>query len=338
MIKKAEELLRKGEKEAKVGKWDETKKFLAQVIEILDGVENRKSKGVFSAALSLMAYAQARLGEFHDGVTNAKEALEISSSIDDIEGETEALRRLGYIHWRKGDFDLALEFYDASLEKAESFGGRELIGLLKLEKGTTLNTMGKHDNSEALMRESIEILTEVGNLSEVMRGLNNLGTCLVEQKRWDDALECYLKAYEMACREEDSLRKGWSALNIAECATKMDDPDKSLEYLPTALELLEKIDDKIGLALTHLEFGLAYYGKKVIDKAERHLMVALIMFDKLKLPHEEALTHTALGQLFRSTGKKDLAGLHLERARKIYTDLNITDKVEEIEKLIKSSD
>jgi len=335
MVEKAKDLVEKGEQEASLGRWNVASEHMAKAIELLWGKEDKEALGLLSSALSWKAYCDARLGRFLDGISEARRAMEIAASIGDVEGEADAMRRLGYIYWRKGDLNMALEFYNTSLEKAKASGSKGMVGLVKLDKATALARPGTYRQAEPLYREAADILLEVGNLSELNRALNNLGSCLMSMERYGEAIDSFRHCMENASRIDDVLRMGWAAMNIGECTTKMGDPEEALVFLDMALGFLEKIDDKIGIALAYLELGIAHREGGHMDKAEENLRKAFDKFVGLQLPSEEAETRVALGYLYKAKGDRALALEHFEKAREIYDGLDQKDQVEMIDMLIK---
>ena len=335
MVEDAAVLLNEGITEVRAGHYDAAIRLLDQARSLLDGKDDRPSKLVLSEALRWTAFAKARLGGFSEGVTLARKAMEISQSIGDGAGEADALRRLGHIHFRKGDYNLALEFFDTALKKATAAGATTEIGLIKLDQGATLSAMGRLKQSETSASEAIRILKDTDDMSELLRAYNNLGSCLSDQERYEEALEIFQIAKGIADNIGDEVRKGWSLLNIGSCLTDMGRSQEAIKPLKNALRLLEDHEDRAGIAFTHIEFGWAYTNTKELDLARRHLETALGMLERLELPAELGEVHEALAKVLTDTGDKPNVRAHLLKAKDSFAALSKDKDVARIEKLLK---
>jgi len=136
MVEKVNDLLEKAKTDIKTGEWKSASSVLGEAIDLVDRMEaDNELKARVSEALRLRSYTNTRMGDYTVAVADARRAMEISGAIGDLEGEADALRRLGYVHWRKGDNVLAQEFYNHGLEKAATCGAKQLMGKTLLEVG-----------------------------------------------------------------------------------------------------------------------------------------------------------------------------------------------------------
>ena len=106
-MKDPQDLIKDAETILSEGNWEAASKILVRVIsQIGEDPKDKGSKKVLSQALRLKAFADSRRGEHKAAIHGAKKAMNLSKEIEDLEGEADALRRLGYIYWQKADYPL----------------------------------------------------------------------------------------------------------------------------------------------------------------------------------------------------------------------------------------
>ena len=335
MDESAKDLLDAGIKQVKDGQYDASITLLNKARTLLDGKDDRPSKMLLSEALRWLSLCKARLGGFTEGVILARQAMDLSRSQGDDAGEADALRRLGHIHFRKGDYNLANEFFESALQKATASKATIVIGLVKLDRATNLSALGRCKEAEVSLYEAIKILKGSDDLSELLRAYNNLGSCLTDQDKFEEALEIFQISKGISENVGDEVRKGWAQLNLGSTYNDLGRPQEALKDLKGALKLLERHEEKAGIAFTHIEFGLAYTITKELDLAQKHLDIALGMLIKMELPAELGEVHEALAKVLKEKDDKDGAKAHLVQAKASFSGMGKILDVKRIEDKLK---
>jgi tetratricopeptide (TPR) repeat protein len=339
MTKRAADIIEQGRTAFKRGDWAGTSKLMAEAIGLIEGdIESEADKRMLAEALRFKAYGDSRIGEHRVAVECAKRALGLSLELGDVEGEADALRRLGYIYWQKADLSMALEFYNNALEKANACGARMLVGRTMIEVGNLHNSKKDFPLAERAYREAIRILLEQKDLNEASRGLNNLGSCLMKQERFEDALTHLHKCTEVAKEAGDLTSEGWGAFNIGECLTKMGRPKESLPYLETAQKLLERTGDNVGVAIVFLVYGLAYRTMGELDLSLEHYRKSLTVVSGLAIPSLEGEILMEIGRTYIAMGDMDNARGSLELALQTLENTNLAKEIEEVKGLLEKLD
>jgi tetratricopeptide (TPR) repeat protein len=335
MVEPAKDRLDAGIAQVKQGHYDAAINLLNTARALLDGKDDRPSKMFLSETLRWLSFCKARLGGFTEGVILARQAMDISRALGDDVGEADALRRLGHIHFRKGDYNLANEFFDNALQKATTAGATAVTALVKLDWATTLSAQGKCKDAEVYLYEAIKILKGSDDMSELLRAYNNLGSCLTDQDKNEEALEIFKISKAISENVGDEVRKGWAQLNLGSTYNDLEKPQEALKELKSALKLLERHEEKAGIAFTQIEFGLAYTITKELDTAQKHLETALGMLVKMELPAELGEVHEALAKVLKEKGDKEGAKAHLVQAKASFTGMGKILDVKRIEDKLK---
>jgi len=334
-MEQANKLIEKGERELKKGMWDSSSKIFKQAIDVLDGLEkNDDMNKKLSKVLRLKAFADSRIGEYMVAVVHATRALDLSKSIGDLEGEADALRRLGYIHWQKSDYPMSMEFYHNALDKAEACGVRLLVGRTTIELGILFSSMKDFQKAVRAYLDAADILRKEEDLNELARTYNNLGSCYLDMEKYEDAISVLKMCMNVARDAGDLTIRAWAAFNIANGLIMLGKPKDSFKYLDTALTTLEKSDDRVGIAATYTNYGLAYSALKEWNKAEVSLRKALTILVGLQMPFNEGEVLEKLGKMFLAKGDLEQAKENLTSALEVYNGADLKPQVEKIKAIL----
>ena len=189
------------------------------------------------------------LGKLEEAIEIIKEDLKWAKSIDHRERTVNQLRLLGDAYRRKGDYSLALKNYWEVLDLARKY---------------------------YLFEHQLRIQNSLANL-------------LLHHMKWNEAIEQYKPALDLAMRLEGRATAVDIMTNVGFAYNKLGQFDDAIEYLELALDFAKGPEAK-SLAQVkrimphiHVALGHAHYEKKELDKAEEHLNIALGYNRKEKL-------------------------------------------------------
>jgi tetratricopeptide (TPR) repeat protein len=328
---RVKEYIRRAEVELKNGNWLGTHRAVMKVIDLLqEHQEEPEGKRLLSEALRLNAYAESRFGDFKSAVADAKRALELSQGLSDIEGEADALRRLGYVHWQKTDYPMALEFYETALKKANEAKARKLVGQTMIELGNLYNSMNDFEKARMSYLQAAVIMKEEKDLNELARIYNNLGDLYLRAKRYKDSLKVLEQCITLADQIGDQTIKGWAAFNSASNLLKLGKPHEALEHLNTAMTILRRSDDRIGVMTTYLVYGAVYTALKEWDNAMASFKKASAIVKDLQMPHMEAEILGEMGKMYAAMGDRPAARDNISKAIAMYENAGLKKEAAEL--------
>jgi tetratricopeptide (TPR) repeat protein len=336
MADTVKELIAKGRAEAKAGRWDKAADVLSKAVEVLEkGGPGPEGKRQLSVALNERSSAYIQLGMFDKALEDATRASRLASEVRDLDGEAEALRKLGYIHWRKGDLRKAKGLYDMSLDRANRKGNNMLVGRTLIEMGNLTCTVKDYGTSEENFKRAIQILAMEEDISELARATNNLGSCYMDQGKYDIALVTFEKCIEICERAGDQNHMAWAMFNMADCYNFIEKPRRARSYLDAAQEILERTKDQVGLAITYLIYGRTHLGLDDLASAERSLATCLELLKELKIPVIEGEARKLLGEIHYGNGDEAKARKELKLALGIFEGADMGPDAEEIREMLK---
>ena len=333
-MEQTDTLIGQGEGEIKKGLWDSGSKLFGQVIDILEGTDmDDAAKRKMSKVLRLKAFADSRKGDYKAAVQCATRALDISRSISDQEGEADALRRLGYIHWQRSDYPMSMEFYNNALEKAEACCASLLVGRTKIELGNVFNSMREGPKAVRAYLDAADILKKEKDLNELARTYSNLGSCYLNMKKFEDAIEVLKMSMSVAEEAGDITVRCWASFNLAECLVKMGRPEDSFQYLDPIIPIFEKSDDRVGMAVTYLNYGMAHAALQQWERAEGSYNRSMKIVKELAMPSLEGEIYEELGKMYLAMGETERAKEKLAQALEIYNGADLKPEAENIKAL-----
>jgi tetratricopeptide (TPR) repeat protein len=151
----------------------EPRRWLRTALEDADALPPRLRARAMLAAGEM----EARDGDGDDAV--AEPMLEHAVALFEAEGDDRsaatALRYLGMIAARRGDYDLARERWGRGLEIAERCGDPAVLAIASNTMGILSALLGDYDVALGHYSQAVEMFREVGDEWNLMLGLNNIG-------------------------------------------------------------------------------------------------------------------------------------------------------------------
>lgn len=235
--------------------------------------ERYESPEEFYEVQMLNASAMDQIGEWENAKGCYEACLDIASTLDDAERRARALRGLGAIHYRKGDFDKALEtFKNALSDNLSPLMAAEIqsgIGVVHWRLGQPIEARTAYESD-------LKISEKEQDLHGLARALNNLGILDWQEERLDDALEKYARALESAERIPDKKLIAILYSNIADVYKSKGEKDEARRFYERCLELSE--DLKFNWQMAEAYKGMA----EIVDMdRDKYLNQSLQIFERL---------------------------------------------------------
>jgi CHAT domain-containing protein len=134
----------------------------------------------------------------------AEAAVMIAHRLGEPESVAQSLRAKANAYYALGQNKTALEHHRKALRIFRSLGRAEQVARTLSSSIQPLILQGRYQQAFAAAREARKIFTQQGNRWRVARLDLNLGNILDRRDRFEDALECYKRAYQyLSVHEED---------------------------------------------------------------------------------------------------------------------------------------
>jgi len=263
-----------------------------------------------------------------------RQSLKISEAVSDIKNSAEAHRGMGYVHWRRGEHDKAIEHYDKCIELGKKLENRAIVYIVIDEIGNVYNYKGEWDKAVKFYNKSIrglEKLIKIGDQPhrlrlELARAYNNIGDINIKRENWARAIKNFEKCEKISSEIGDAHMTAWALFNAGECYAKKNKLEKAAKNCKKALKILSK-DDKIGYAATYKVLGITNRFTKDWDESEKYFKESIKIFKEINTPYDLAMTNFELGLMYKDKGDTNAAKKVFKEALKIFKKLDATKEM-----------
>ena len=268
---------------------------------------NRRAGEVLRAAK-----ADDQAGRLDHALAGYTEAIQLAEKSGEKAILIEALRRLGVIHHRRNNGDLAGELCRRSHSVADDAGDR-------LQAGEALNALGGFDFEAGEMlgarRHFQRALALAGKHNDLLgRVEQNLGIIASVQGDSEIALAHYTRSLEALEPTANGRDRAIVLYNMALIARARGEAELAVSRLAKSAELAKGLGDLHLEGLCHLGHAEVSHDQQQYGAAKTSVLRALEIFELLDLPMDRSGAHRILGMVYRETGKQREAAHQFRRA------------------------
>jgi signal transduction histidine kinase len=246
----------------------------------------------------------------------SEEYLQTAIRLHDKPNSVTAYSLLGIINSQTGNYAKALEYMLSSLKLAEVVGDKSKLAALDQNLGNVYNDMEDYEKATEYYKNAITIIQSIVPKVIVPPSLyNNIGSVLIHQKNYKEALE-YLETGSKIAQQTNNKRSLSGAYtNLSDAWHNLGDNDKSYDYGIRALDISRTLSDKRSMANAMINIGTALslasdstLKARHIDPNDRYPMAIGLLDSAIRMAN-------GLGDLItREEAYKYLAGIS-ERQR-----------------------
>jgi tetratricopeptide (TPR) repeat protein len=270
----------------------------ASATEVSARQAGESAREVLARALSNKGWILSNLGESEAALSLGEQALALGTELGARSVMTDSLNLLGRVHRALGQYERAARYFEQTLELARESDDRVQMGRILTDLGIiAAKSRRDYPKAEALFREALSIVQEIGHRFGEIVILHNLGGVRVDMGEYQEAEADLLQVIDVA------ERIGWGDLSA------------TYDFLARAYLGQGKVSEALATAKRALELGRESESQEDIGKAWRALGMTLA--DPLA-PESIAIDGERLGvracfarglRVFAETGMED------ERAR-----------------------
>ena len=193
-----------------------------------------------------LGWVYSSLGDIENAQRYLKSYLDTAIALGNKSERVSALNSLGLLYLEKfKDYDKAVVFFEESRDLSRLIGYRIAEGVASANLAVVTSRQGKYREALVQHEEALKIIGESKDRYLEMQGLNEKGETLYGLKEYDQALDCQLKARELAeffgARSEQWLYE----LAAAKVYEAKGEAPKAVEYYQKAAETLKGIKNRI---------------------------------------------------------------------------------------------
>jgi two-component system sensor histidine kinase UhpB len=233
---------------------------------------------------------------------DAKECLAVSQEIGYQHGINYAYSALGSVYGEKGDFPMALEYYQKSLEFNIKIGNKRGIGASYTNIGNTYDDMGNFPKSLENHFKALKVFEEEGRKKGIAYAYNNIALIYKEENNYEDALKYHRASLKIKEEINDNYGIPSSYLNIGNVLLHQDKFDEALENYKTALKKFQDLPDIEGEEGCYDAMGNLFVLMKNYPEAIKNYQESMKICEQLGNQFSMANTYNNLGETYYQQG------------------------------------
>jgi putative nucleotidyltransferase with HDIG domain len=262
---------------------------------------NHAPSAALAEALRRMGVIHHRRNEPQVAHDLCSQSFEVASALQDDRLAAEALNALGGFEMETGALERAGEIYGRALALAGV--SDEVRGRVEQNLGILANIQGDHAKALAHYERSLEACRRAGDQRGSAHAYHNLGMISADQKQWDHAAQYFRKSLHLAEVLNDLRLRGLCLLNYAEVHLALQHYDHARRSAEEALEIFNEIDAQLAKADAYKMLGMIFRqtGRPALAESRLRTAIELAIATGAVLSEAEASRELAL--LCQSMGR-----------------------------------
>ncbi|MHA1191450.1 MAG: tetratricopeptide repeat protein [Promethearchaeota archaeon] len=219
---------------------------------------------------------------YEDALRCANKVLDHAKKLDDQDWVVTALNNIGQLYTKKGEYDVALQYYNDGKRTADHIKDLELVA---------------------------ECINEIGNLY-YLKGM------------FDESMESWNEALKINKKMKDEEGIAINIAAIARVYSRRTKYKEALTHFNKALEIYEKYGNLKAKATILGEIANSYYKQQIYEEAVSFWKESLMILDQLGNISKKATLINNIGKVHEVNEKYDEALKSYEEALDIATKIN----------------
>jgi tetratricopeptide (TPR) repeat protein len=288
--KNSSKLLGEADKIFKAGDMETALKLYEKTYETARKEFNRS---VEVESLAQIARSKLKLNRKDEGRTDLDKVSERAEESDPI-GWTRYLGVKGRFEWNDDDLVSARVTFTTMFEFAKT---HQLWG--KMIDAANLMSIVAEKTEEQIgwIEKGIEAAEDSDNESMLAVLWNNMGATFYDQKRFEMALECYIKSREYHWRFSGELAKLFSDYHIGMTHRLLGNHEEALKWLRPVLAWAERLGNSGAIGQTCEDLG-------EIEASNGNKNEALVLFEKARVEYKIAGYNESWPEIWKNINKR----------------------------------
>jgi CHAT domain-containing protein/Tfp pilus assembly protein PilF len=191
-----------------------------------------------------------------------------------------ALDRSGIVHYMQARYEEATSLIQRAIAIAEDSNDKATLAACYTSLGLIHGAQGNYELGLQFMQKSLELSEEIGDEKHLVVALNNTAYLLHSLGDHEGALEKLKRVETILEKSNDTAKRSTILLNIGALYQTLGNNRSALDYYQQALELTEA-SNKPSIALVLGNIGLLYQDQGYYDLALDYTRRSLVLFQEL---------------------------------------------------------
>ena len=242
----------------------------------------------FQAAL---AAAHPAAAELHEAIGDSQVLIgeysaalysyETSAALCEPENLPRLEHKLGNLHYRRGDWELAESHFQAAREALGEAGSPAMLARLYADWSRTAQRQDQNQRALELANQALALAKSAGEAAALAQVYNILGILARDEGDLELAASHLQSSLDIATEEQDPFTRIAAYNNLALVVRRQGDLEEAVDYAQKALELCVLVGDRHHEAALHNNLADLYHDSGQFDAAMQHLKQAVVIFAEI---------------------------------------------------------
>ncbi len=238
-------------------------------------------------------------------IAKYQEAIPLFQAAGDSYRQTIAIQTTGMAYLQLNEPRIALRNFEEAVALAQKTGEQRLEAQIETYLGGTFDLLGEIAKSHAHFERARVLAGRLGDKQTQGSAINTIGKLLHDTGDYQRGLDYYLLALPLF--DESPPRRAIVLNNIGVAYSSLGEPERALDYLQQAVEIMKTGTDRNAEALTMNNIGYAYNRLAKYKEAQDYYSGARAMVQKSGNRSLEAQTLDHLGATYSDMGQPEKA-------------------------------
>ena len=293
------------------------------------------------AMTNIMANALLAIGEVYSrqaqwelSINYLDRSIKIFRDESDVKGNIHCQNILGTIYGDQGNLIKAKEHFEDALAALQEIKDTALVGKIEINLGIISNMQGNYNEALSYFKRALLNFEKVGDLKRIAEIKQNLGMVYIKKKEHTTAINEFNESIELSIRSNYMQNLGITYINKAQVYLQLADYELAGAFADKAMEIANRINDKLSIAEVYKIKGIISRYKNNIDAAENSLLTSYRLNLDLNNQLNLAEVSCELGMLFKLKGEPEKGNKYLEEALGYFIKIDSKADITYLEKLI----
>jgi len=300
--------------------------------------QQEKQPGLEYEAAKLIADAWFYKDSLASAIDYYRMAADIIKEIDGEYSEKYGARLsdVGYCFSDLGIFDLAIEYYNKSLDIFIASNNRSEIGNQLNNIGTVYFKSGNYNLAIEYLSRTLNYDSKLNDSLALSSSYNNIGKVYEAWAYYDLAIEHYFNSLNLLGERGNDARKAIRLSNIGTSYYRKGILDSALIYINAALKIDQQLNNQFKIAIRYNEIANVFSAMENYADAIDYNQKSLKILQSLNRNKSETIVLTDLGAIYFKNANYQLAEQYLLESLSISKKIgSLADEMSAYRTLIK---